>query len=373
MSYTYKLIEGTYVVWFAPANRFMQLQEPAFRLLQDWTNKLPESQIIKKCADEYKLQLSEARRFLMEVTVQLQSLTKSYIQNKIVSHCYESKPLEIEWFTTKIYCINGINFLFRFGDPDLEALINPGFGYLEKKLIESKVNHRFDLYYCGGLAILQIDRQTTWKCPYSSLEYFVGLVYMQMINRIHHLTDANWMGAVHASAVSSGKGAVLFAAPSGCGKSTFTALLMNHGYRVLSDDFSPISLIDAKVYSFPKGISVKNGSLKVLQSNLLSLNKKENALPHHTREIFIPIITGEMLAPVPVNAIVFLQYNPSVEVELKRISNLNSLSRFLQQLWLLPTRKAASGFMEWYFTLPCYTLRYSNSGKAIGCISGLFK
>ena len=374
MSYTYKLIEDTYVVWFAPANRFMQLQEPAYRILQDWTNKLPESLIIRNCAHEFKLQMAEARCFVMEVTDQLQSLISNYSQDKIVGVCdKEYSRSDHEWFTTKYYSINGKKFRFRYSDPSLEELIHPGFGYLEHNVSESETDHTFDLFYSGDQAILQTNGQNSWKCPDSKPEHFVGLVFMQMMNCIHNLMDAHWMGAVHASAVSAGKGAVLFTAPSGSGKSTFAAMLMNKGYQVLSDDFSPVSLNDAKVYPFPEGISVKDRSLQVLQSYFPSLVKVGNSLPNDSREVFLPIATGELPAPAPVSAIVFLQYDQDVEVEFKKISNLDALDRFLQQLWLSPTTEVASSFMDWYFQIPCYTLHYSDTKKAINSLSNLFK
>ena len=360
------------MVWLTPANRFMQLQLPAFRILEDWANQLPEIQIIRNCAHEFNLQMDEARGFVMEVTGQLKSLACNYIQDNIVRLGDETIPVsEGKWFTTKYYGIHGKNFRFRYSDPDLEKLIHPGFAYLELKLPEPKVHHSFDLFYNGDQAIMQTEGQNTWKCAHSKPEYFVGSVFMQMLNCINNSTDAHWMGTVHASAVSAGNGAILFTAPSGSGKSTFAAMLMDQGYPVLSDDFSPISLNPAKVYPFPEGISVKNRSLEVLQPYFPSLAESGNSLTPDVREVFLPLTTGELPAAAPVKAIVFLQYDPSVEVEFKQISNLQSMGRFLQQLWLPPTTEVASSFMDWYFHIPSYTLHYSDNAKAIKSLSGL--
>jgi len=373
MSYIYRKIEDTYVVWYTPANRYMQLQEPAFRILEDRSNELTDSQIVGNCAYQFKLEKGEAQRFVMEVTDQLQSLTSNYTEVNIVSPFDDTiHYAHQKWFTARYYLINGMNFRFRYSHPALEEMIHPGFEYLENKLPQSKAIHTFDLYYWDELAILQTDGQNRWKCPSSEPEHFVGLVFMQMMNCIHHLTDAHWMGAVHASAVSGGNGTVLFTAPSGSGKSTFAAMLMNKGYQVLSDDFSPISLNQSKVFPFPEGISVKNRSLYILQSYFPSLAKKEISLPYDIKEVFLPLTTGELPPPAPVSAIVFLQYNPYVEVELKKVPNLEVMDLFLQQLWLPPTDEVASRFMDWYFQIPCYTLAYSNNAKAINSLSKLF-
>ncbi|HAH22841.1 MAG TPA: hypothetical protein DCL77_03625 [Prolixibacteraceae bacterium] len=196
---------------------------------------------------------------------------------------------------------------------------------------------------------------------------------MQLLNCIHSITDAQWMGAVHASAVTDGKGAVLFTAPSGSGKSTFAAVLMNQGYQVLSDDFSPISLNPAKVFPFPEGISVKNRSLQLLQSYFPSLATNWNYLPNDVREVFLPIANGDLSEASTVKAIVFLQYHPELDVVFKKVSNLDVMDRFLQQLWLPPTTEVASNFLDWYFQIPCYTMDFSDTTKAIKIISNLFE
>lgn len=373
MTYIAKQIEDTYVVWFAPANRYMQLQKPAFRVLEDWTNRLSTDQIIRNCAHEFQLRVGEARRFVLEITTQLQSLSKPG-EDAMIRKCNgRFQEPDADSFVVRNYRINGKNYQFRYGHPDLEELIHPAFGYLEKMDTPSGADSSFQLFYSSDQIILQLDGRTCWTCPSSETDRYIGLVFMQFLNCIHHTTDAHWMGAVHASAVSAGNGAVLFTAPSGSGKSTFAAMLMHRGYQVLSDDFSPVSLIQPKVYPFPEGISVKNRSLKVLQDYFPDLLSIGDSLPKDIYEVFLPVTKGELSAPEPVKALVFVQYNPEVELEFEKIPNLEAMDRFLQQLWLPPTNEVASRFMDWFFQVPCYTLQYSNTIKAIESVSELFK
>lgn len=372
MNYTFKQVNDTYVVWVASANRYMLLQEPAFRVLVDWTNQLPEGQIIRNCALEFSLGLKLARRFVKEVTDQLQSLVHHHSEDLVIECSGEIASLACQaWYSTKYYSIHGRQFCFRYGDAELEGLIHPGFAYLEQPLGSGKAAQAFDLWYSGENLLLQTGGQTTWKYPTTRREQFVGQVFLQLINGLYDSTDASWMGAVHASAVTAGKGAVLFTAPSGSGKSTFAALLMNRGYQVLSDDFSPLSLPQVKVYPFPEGISVKNRSLQALQSYFPSLADVGDSLPAEVREVHLPLPKGGL--PMPVTAIVFLKYDPQVEVEFEAISNLEAMDRFMQQLWLPPTSQVATHFMNWYFQLPCYTLHYSDHEKAINSLSKLFQ
>lgn len=374
MSFRYKKIDDTYVVWFEPANRYMHLQEPAFRVLRDWDNGVPEEQITWNCMREYELSQEHAGIFVQEVISQLERLSSNYRKEQIAVACTETcLPPDALSFNIKTYLINGRLFQFNFGDPYLEEQIHPGFASLEVSSPDREANHLFELFSCGDQLILQTDRKKCWKCPETKTDYYIGLVNMQLLNGIHRTTDEHWMGAVHASAISKGKGAVLFTAHSGSGKSTFAAMLLKLGYKVFSDDFSPVSLKTPQVYSFPEGISVKNRSLHVLQPYFPELGEKENSQPDQVFEVFLPISKGEFPRPEPVKAIVFLQYNPEVELEFRPASNLLAMDRFLQQLWLPPTSKVAEQFMDWFFQIPCYTLTYSNTKKAICSVAKLFQ
>lgn len=373
INYIFKHVGDTFVVWLEPANRYLHLQEPAFRILKDWANQIEEEPIIWNCMKEYELPLENARLFVKDVILQLDTLVSNGYEQQIVSESDESGLNSVHVsFSTKVYSIDGQIFQFNYGDPYLEELIHPGFESQECKINGTEPIHSFSLFYRGDLLILQLKSGKSYQCSGSKIEHFIGLINLQLINVINQTTDRYWMGAVHASAISAGKDAVLFTAPSGSGKSTFAALLYNLGYQVLSDDFAPISLNQPKVYSFPEGISVKNRSLKVLQSYFPELAELGDSLDEDVREVFLPVSRGQLPEPKPVKAIVFLKYDATVGFEMKRISNLDAMDRFLQQLWLPPTNEVARQFMDWYFQIPCYTLRYSDAVKALDSVSGLF-
>ena len=372
MNYIFKLVHDTFVVWLEPANRYLLLHEPAFMILKEWASQIPEDQIIWSCMKEYGLPMSDACLFVNEVIQQLESLISNNKEEQIICEL-EPSSLHAEYisFSTKSYLINGQVVQFRYGDPYLEELIHPGFES-PGKISESDAKYSFNLFYRGDQLILQSNFGKSYQCSGSKIEYYLGLINMQLLNSIYHTKDNYWMGAVHASSVSFRKGAVLFTAPSGSGKSTFAAILMNRGYEVLADNFSPISLNLPCVYPFPEAILIKNRSLKVLQPYFTSLAATENRYSENVPEVFLPITHNELHVPKAVKAIVFLKYDLTVGFELKKISNLDAMDRFLQQLWLPPTKEVASQFMDWYFQIPCYTLNYSETGKAIDRVSKLF-
>lgn len=56
---------------------------------------------------------------------------------------------------------------------------------------------------------------------------------------------------LHANAITNGRQAFLVSAPSGYGKSTLTALFMQIGWKVLTDDLAVVRFIDGKPYAIP--------------------------------------------------------------------------------------------------------------------------
>ena len=101
--------------------------------------ELPEDQIIWNCANEYQLSVARARRFVKEITCQLQKLISNTREEKVTLDSEETCLLLNEQvFSAKYYLINGKTFGIRYGNPELEHMIHPGFGYLENKPDETK-------------------------------------------------------------------------------------------------------------------------------------------------------------------------------------------------------------------------------------------
>jgi len=70
---------------------------------------------------------------------------------------------------------------------------------------------------------------------------------------------------LHASSVEKGGRAVLMTGESGAGKSTLAALLGEHGWRLMGDEFALLDLADGRLRAFPRAISLKNGAIRVME------------------------------------------------------------------------------------------------------------
>ena len=70
---------------------------------------------------------------------------------------------------------------------------------------------------------------------------------------------------LHAATVERDGRALLMTGSSGAGKSTLAALLGEHGWRLLGDEFALLDLDDGRVHPFPRAISLKNQAIHVME------------------------------------------------------------------------------------------------------------
>jgi HprK-related kinase A len=75
---------------------------------------------------------------------------------------------------------------------------------------------------------------------------------------------ANSYLMIHAAVVERDGFAAILPAPPGSGKSTLCAALVQHGWRLLSDELTLVRLADGAIVPLPRPISLKNGSIDVI-------------------------------------------------------------------------------------------------------------
>jgi hypothetical protein len=86
------------------------------------------------------------------------------------------------------------------------------------------------------------------------VEQAFSAIFREIVDRIEAYL------LVHAAAVAKDPGAFLVAGSSGSGKTTLTLLLAQRGFRVLSDDFTPVDRASGEAVPFPKALGVRRGA-----------------------------------------------------------------------------------------------------------------
>ena len=70
---------------------------------------------------------------------------------------------------------------------------------------------------------------------------------------------------LHAATVERAGRALILTGESGAGKSTLAALLGEHGWRLMGDEFALLDCEAGTLHAFPRAISLKNGSIAVME------------------------------------------------------------------------------------------------------------
>jgi HprK-related kinase A len=76
---------------------------------------------------------------------------------------------------------------------------------------------------------------------------------------------ANSFLMIHAAVVERGGVAAILPAPPGSGKSTLCAALVQHGWRLLSDELALVRLDDGAIVPMARPVSLKNGSIDLMR------------------------------------------------------------------------------------------------------------
>ena len=374
MKYLYKEFNGIYAVWLSEVNRYIILKEPAFRIFRLLAENRLEKEIIEEVMKLYKLPLNEAKRFVNEITEQVRALLDETDEKE--DHLFQASYLDNNQSSTilRIYDIYGITVSISYGNSYIEENIHPRLLHLSVTEENKNHDHTFTLKNSEGHYFLE-DGKGEKRC-FNLVEELAGGIYLQILNIIHGIPPDSWMCVAHASAITDGNSAILFMAPSGGGKSTIAALMLANGFKLLSDDFVPVALNEPEVYCFPAGISVKKSAMPFLKNffpEIGELNITERP-GINKNGVFLPFPAESLSTKnVKARAIVFVQYDESVQCRFKKQPNHEFMNQFISESWIADNPAAAGRFLDWFFNLDIYELQYSDSKKAVARIKKIFK
>jgi len=396
MKYLVKEINNLHVTWLAGENRYILFREPAFRVFRLWMANTPEQEIIDEIAERYHIPLHKGKQFAGEIICQIRAITdKSSGPEEPAVQTGTQPPLR-QTAHERIYEITGSIIRISYGNDYIESVIHPKLQHLAIIPQEAAGEHistfalsaaevsssvfssasTISLSSSEGSYHLTTSNPATVKISFTRIEEMAGAVYLEMLNIMYGAATGEWMGVAHASAITDGEEAILFVAPSGGGKSTIAALMVGNGYELLSDDFVPIALSEPEIHQFPAGISVRKTAVPFLKEYFPILAGPVNDNPEKPSgsEIYLPFPVSSLShQKVKAKAVIFVHYDKTAAYRLKKESNPEMMNQFLGESWIANNPEAASRFMDWYFNLQVYTLRYSNNKKVVAGIKRLFR
>lgn len=184
-----------------------------------------------------------------------------------------------------------------------------------------------------------------------------------------------WLGILHASAVSAGGRCILFAGARGSGKSTLAAALVAAGLDFVTDDYAPLERASWRVWPVPYAPGIKRGSWRPLRRHYPDLQ----ARPIHELaglQIRYLDLDASRMAPLdrglPVTALVLPRYQAGAGLEHRRITATEALAGLCHARSLLDRQPDVfAETLRWVESVPAYRLTYDDLNCAIEWVLSL--
>ena len=367
----FKPIEDKTIVWFSTNNEYVVVENETAAILEKRQSGISVKEIASEIAEKLEVPFENAREFILELETHF--FKGKYAEDipQITHPNTIKKPTSYEF--VDYYLINEIVCKVSFLSARERELIHPKFAHLVTEPSE-KFDHEFEVFIENKKVHLFVNQQFIDAWYNQEVHYFQGKFSMELIQKIHQKEESKWLGVFHASAVSNGKKSILFLGDSGNGKSTSLALLQANGFNCLADDFVPVTALDSEVYSFPAAISIKRNSLQTLlpfypeletasEYDLTSLNKIVRYLAPKN---------PDFKAHLPCESVVFIKYEKDSGLQVSSISKIDAFQQLVPDSWLSPIKENAAIFLDWFESLNCYQITYSDNEKMIGKVRELF-
>ena len=365
-----KTIEDKRYLWLEGTNQYVVLEHEAFTVVEKLINGVLPKTIATHLETTLAVPFEAALKFVKDLEERVLKPSKGG-QEKIINDLSKvTIPSNFEMITT--YRVNNTLIKVSYNSALEASYIHPKFAHLETEISNKEID--FKVFIANDKIYLAINNKVSYEWPKEEIHYFQGKFSMEFIQAMYHKEESEWMGVFHASAVSNQKKAVLFLGDSGNGKSTSLALLQKHGFQCMADDFVPVAAKNKEVYHFPAAISVKNSSLQTLVPLYPILNDtKEYHLKRLNKRVrYLPPNYTDTQTHLACKDLVFIKYQKDVALSFSKISKQKAFEQLVPDSWLSPKKENATTFLEWFATLNCYQITYSQTNEMVASVTKIF-
>lgn len=363
------------IIWLRQHNKYLVARPPVDKLIKRIYQGDSDQSILDYCFKVLGLDLEESNQMLKEIrftlSKELESENRETITNEV-----ETEQENIKFTCRHTYLFNNQSFLIEYQTPEIEHYIHPKFAHLTTDAI-TKYRHHFQLFEKDERYYLKIDGKLIGSWEQGKVHFLSGKVSMEILQKITHTKESDWLGVFHAAGVALNNKGILFLGDSGNGKSTLAAILMASGFDILADDFLPVLTETKQMYSFPAAISVKKPAIEMLSSYFPELkNTKEYNFSNQgktVRYLANPFSSKSEPEKVFCKALVFVKYEPGSTLMVQRLPKSVAFQKLVPDSWISSEEKNARQFMNWFANLPCWQITYSNNASMIETVKRIFE
>ena len=370
-NFLYKVVEDKTIVWFSNNNEYLVLENTTADILKRLSKGISVNEIAAALSKKLSVPLDKTIDFILDLEKRIYQ-PKSSLESSLINDYRDiKKPKKYEYI--KFYKVNDIVFKISYFTELELSYVHPKFAHLVVDK-QSHFDHEFDVFINNKFIFLYVNRKFIGAWNNKNVHYFQGKFSMELIQKIHQKEEKEWMGVFHASAVSNSNKSILFLGDSGNGKSTSLALLQASKFNCLADDFVPIDAKKQEVYSFPASISIKRNSLETL---LPIYPELETSAEYNFKRLnkivrFLKPNNPDFHKHLPCRELIFIKYEKGSNLICEKISKNDAFEQLVPDSWLSPIKKNAQIFLDWFASLTCYQLTYSNNQEMIDKVSQIF-
>lgn len=366
-----KNIESKKVLWFQNTNQFLIVDKPFYDIFFRFLRGDEVGCLLLRCKSKYGLsdnQSKEVIGFSEQLIFRLNEFTSDQKDKEFVL-----STSNIDWISYN-YCYNFKTIKIQFSSEKLKDLIHLKYFHISSDVNdEDDLEHTIKVVESNDMVFLLHDGEFVGKWTFKDIHFLLGKFSMLLLNGFSNKSDEDWLAVFHASAVYSQNKSILFMGDSGSGKTIAVTMLSTKGYKILADDFVPISKEPEKVYSFPGALSIKNTIYNKLLALFPQLSGYLSSFGNNVAFKYLYSFDWSTFSNVnkECKAIVFIKYSSFSENKISKISKIKALEYLIPDTWIYPNKEHVSLFLDWVCKHPTYIIHYTYNQHLKTCVDEL--
>lgn len=352
----------TFLVWFNLSNKYVFLDTHLKNMFDIYFKSKNKDDFIQKLKND-TIETESAITYFDDISNFLKDCNLPNIKHTFIP---PNTSLTSKTNITKQYIVDDLAISINYCSEKLMSFIHNSIAHLNTSDI---INVRY------AISILEDDNYFYLYLDNLFIEGFLkkeyhllqGKLALIILNLIYSKDEHDWLGMFHASTVCNNNEAIMFVGDSGNGKSTFTALMVANGFKLVADDITPVLSNDFKTYFSPTGISIKEGSFKILKPYYKDFDLFPEFI-YSTIKGKTKLLTSTNIFKknqIKCNKIILVKYDAQAETSLIKVEPKKVLQTLIPDSWISPKDSNAKLFLDWINHLNFFELNYSNNDLAI--------
>lgn len=367
-------IAGVKILWFKIANKYLILDDENFILVNCFLNSENSAQFNNLINLNLPSSMEESNVIYNELETLLTALNKSEDDKLDLTSSSKFHLNKKKAYLTNYYFFNGISFEVNYDSNDIQNLIHPQFAHLEINEPEIKSNCVFHIIFLKGY--IHFFKNKNHLGSYKGIEYNLlqGKFAIELLCLITNTNESEWLATFHASAIANNKEAIMLIGDSGKGKSTLATVLMDSGFYLLSDDFTPMLAYTQNIFPYPAAISIKKKAFDVLETLSDKITYKTFQSPNINKGLIRYVAPlNPKFDSLPCHKIILVNYKQNSKTVLEKIDIKKALNILIPESWISPIPSHVEIFLNWLEQCVFYELSYSDNTEAVAVLKTILK